>query len=38
MSACMITRVSDDAWDKVKLFETSIKALRNVEKPSAFRF
>ncbi len=38
MSACMITRVSDDAWDTVKLFETSIKALRNAEKPSAFRF
>lgn len=38
MSACMITRVSDDAWDTVKLFETSVKALRNVEKPSAFRF
>ena len=38
MSACMITRVADDAWDTVKLFETSIKALRNAEKPSAFRF
>jgi len=38
MSACMVTRVSDDAWDTVKLFETSIKALRNAEKPSAFRF
>lgn len=38
MTACMITRVSDDAWDTVKLFETSIKALRNAEKPSAFRF
>ena len=38
MSACMITRVSDDAWDTVKLFETSVKALRNAEKPSAFRF
>ncbi len=38
MSACMMTRVSDDAWDTVKLFETSIKALRNAEKPSAFRF
>jgi protein-L-isoaspartate(D-aspartate) O-methyltransferase len=38
MSACMITRVSDDAWDTVKLFETSIKGLRNAAKPSAFRF
>lgn len=38
MSACMITRVSGDAWDTVKLFETSIKPLRNAEKPSAFRF
>lgn len=38
MSACMITRVSEDAWDTVKLFETSIKPLRNAEKPSAFHF
>lgn len=38
MSACKITRVSDDAWDTVKLFETSITPLRNAEKPSAFRF
>jgi protein-L-isoaspartate(D-aspartate) O-methyltransferase len=38
MSACMITRVSEDAWDTAKLFETSIKPLRNAEKPSAFRF
>lgn len=38
MSACMITRVSEDAWDTIKLFETSIKPLRNAEKPSAFRF
>jgi hypothetical protein len=38
MTACTITRVSDDAWDTIKLFETSIKALRNAEKPSAFRF
>ena len=38
MSACMMTRVSEDAWDTVKLFETIIKPLRNIEKPSAFRF
>lgn len=38
MTACLITRVSVDAWDTVKLFETSVKALRNAEKPSAFRF
>lgn len=38
MSACRITRVADDAWDTVKLFETSITALRHADKPSAFRF
>ena len=38
MSACMMTRVSKDGWDTVKLFETIIKPLRNAEKPSAFRF
>ncbi len=38
MSACRITRRSDDAWDTVKLFETCIKPLRNADRPSAFRF
>jgi protein-L-isoaspartate(D-aspartate) O-methyltransferase len=38
MSACLITRTADDAWDTKKLFETSIKPLRNAVKPSSFRF
>ncbi len=38
MSACLITRTADDAWDTQKLFETSIPPLRNAVKPSAFRF
>ena len=38
MSACLITRTADDAWDTQKLFETSIKPLKNAVRPSAFRF
>ena len=38
MSACLVTRTADDAWDTQKLFETSIKPLKNAVKPSAFRF
>jgi protein-L-isoaspartate(D-aspartate) O-methyltransferase len=38
MSACLITRTADDAWDTKKLFETSIKPLRNAVKPSSFHF
>lgn len=38
MSACLITRMTDDAWDSQVLFETSIKRLRHVETPSAFHF
>ena len=38
MSACLVTRTADDAWDTQKLFETSIPPLRNAVKPSSFRF
>lgn len=38
MTACRITRRADDAWDTQKLFETSIKPLRNAATPSAFHF
>ena len=38
MSACRITRTSQDAWDHEKMFETSIAPLRNADRPSAFRF
>jgi protein-L-isoaspartate(D-aspartate) O-methyltransferase len=38
MSACLITRTAEDAWDTHKLFETSIPPLRNAVKPSSFRF
>ena len=38
MSACLVTRTAEDAWDTRKLFETSVKPLRNAARPSAFRF
>lgn len=38
MAACRVTRTADDAWDTVKLFETSARPLRNAETPSAFHF
>ena len=38
MSACLIKRMTDDAWETEILFETSIKRLRNTEAPSAFHF
>ncbi len=38
MSACLITRMTDEAWDTQTLFETSIKPLRNVAAPSGFQF
>lgn len=38
MSACLITRMTDDAWDSQILFETSIKRLHHAETPSAFHF
>ncbi len=38
MSACVITRTADNAWDTRKLFETDVRPLRNAPQPSAFRF
>ncbi len=38
MSAQLITRVSEVAYNTVKLFETSIKPLRNAATPSHFKF
>ena len=38
MSASLITRMTEDAWDTRVLFETSIKPLRNAAVPSAFHF
>ncbi len=37
MSACLVTRTAEDAWDTHKLFETAIRPLRNAARPSAFR-
>jgi len=38
MEAQIVTRVSDDGYDTVRLFETSVKPLRNAVRPSSFRF
>lgn len=38
MSAELVTRVSDTAYNTVKLFETSVKTLKNAAAPSPFRF
>ncbi len=38
MAACRVIRTADDAWETVKLFETSARPLRNAETPSAFHF
>jgi protein-L-isoaspartate(D-aspartate) O-methyltransferase len=38
MTAQLITRTSEVAYDTVKLFETSIKPLKNAVTPSHFRF
>jgi protein-L-isoaspartate(D-aspartate) O-methyltransferase len=38
MSAELITRTSDVAYNTVKLFETSVKPLRNAQTPSHFKF
>jgi protein-L-isoaspartate(D-aspartate) O-methyltransferase len=38
MSAALITRMDDTTFDELKLFETSVKALKNAERPSGFRF
>lgn len=38
MSACLVTRTADDAWDTQKLFETNLSPLKNAARPSSFRF
>jgi protein-L-isoaspartate(D-aspartate) O-methyltransferase len=38
MSAQIVTRVSEDAYDTAHLFETVVKPLRNAWRPSRFRF
>jgi protein-L-isoaspartate(D-aspartate) O-methyltransferase len=38
MSAQLVTRVSDIAYNTVTLFETSVKRLRNAVSPSRFKF
>jgi protein-L-isoaspartate(D-aspartate) O-methyltransferase len=38
MTAELHTRVTESGFDVVKLFETSVKPLKNAERPSAFRF
>jgi protein-L-isoaspartate(D-aspartate) O-methyltransferase len=38
MTAELHTRAAETSYDMVKLFETSIKALKNAERPSSFRF
>lgn len=38
MEALLITRVGKDQWAEESLFDTSIPALENAEKPDGFRF
>ncbi|HVL76304.1 MAG TPA: protein-L-isoaspartate O-methyltransferase [Noviherbaspirillum sp.] len=38
MSAQITTRVGENAWDTVKIFETDVKPLRNAQAPSRFSF
>jgi protein-L-isoaspartate(D-aspartate) O-methyltransferase len=38
MTAQLITRQTEIGFDAVTLFETSVKPLRNAERPSSFRF
>jgi len=38
MTAELVTRISDNAYNTVKLFETSVKPLKNAATPSHFRF
>jgi protein-L-isoaspartate(D-aspartate) O-methyltransferase len=38
MSANIITRVSETAYDTVKVFETSVRNLKSAETPSHFEF
>lgn len=38
MTAQIVTRVGDGAYDRLPLFETNVKPLRNAWRPSTFRF
>jgi protein-L-isoaspartate(D-aspartate) O-methyltransferase len=38
MTAELFTRATETGFDIVKLFETSVKPLKNAERPSSFRF
>jgi protein-L-isoaspartate(D-aspartate) O-methyltransferase len=38
MTAELHTRAAEASYDVVRLFETSVKALTNAERPSSFRF
>jgi protein-L-isoaspartate(D-aspartate) O-methyltransferase len=38
MTAQIVTRVADNAFETLKLFETCVKPLRNAWRPSTFRF
>ena len=38
MSAQLVTRVTENSFDTLNLFETSVKPLKNAERPSRFRF
>ncbi|NHZ70004.1 MAG: methyltransferase domain-containing protein [Thermotogales bacterium] len=38
MQAVLITRISDQEWNRESLFETSVPALVNAPEPEAFRF
>jgi protein-L-isoaspartate(D-aspartate) O-methyltransferase len=38
MTAELFTRATETSFDVVKLFETSVKPLKNAERPSSFRF
>jgi protein-L-isoaspartate(D-aspartate) O-methyltransferase len=38
MTAQIVTRVGEGAYDRLPLFETNVKPLRNAWRPSTFRF
>ena len=38
MVARVITRVTEDGFDVLNLFETYVKPLRNAPRPSSFKF
>jgi protein-L-isoaspartate(D-aspartate) O-methyltransferase len=38
MEALVVTRIAEDAWARVSLFETDLPALKNAAEPTRFRF